>query len=170
MLLDVEKFKKYAWITDTSWKASVALERAEAFSKSILPDIWEDTYTEFHDWDGSNEITLLHGAITSVEYVKIHGSTITPEDYSARWYALRLKYCSGPRWYDAIEIRYTAWYTAATLPGELLSSIYEIARAYYLNWEENISSESVDWASVSYNSVKYTDAVNTLHSYKRIYV
>lgn len=170
MILDIDDFKQYAWL-DSTEQASVALKRAEAFAISIIWDLSSREVTETYDGKWSNIIVLDNTPVVGIVYIKIYGDEISPSEYSLKSPGIiRLKWFCVEREYDAIEVRYTAWYTSETIPDALKTAIYEIGRSYYMNWDDNIASETVDGASVSFKEVKAIEAVSVINSYKKIYV
>lgn len=173
-MLDTWDFINYLWWADDITLAQTVLDKAEMYAISIIWNIEAKNYVEVYNWNWQNSLVLNNSPINTITILKFNWETQDINNfYLNKWAWILSSYTYFPRGFNAIEVEYNAWWTNETIPNKLKNAIFSLASKYYKAWDsldDNVSSESIDWASVSWKAVDKTWEDEIFKSYRKIYV
>lgn len=164
MLASVQNIKDYLGITDDNQNQFLEdlLISANSVSKNYTGrDFEQQNYIHYFNWKWESEFLLKQypvSALISFQYNAWSLSIPVWTDFDANNYKLEPENgkiwltFSLPKWIQNIKTVYTAWYSNESSQYlELKQAIIQLAAFYYNTSKSDwISSESIDWASLTY--------------------
>jgi len=155
-MLNLQDFILYSGLSETD--ATSALKRAEGFMFSILWDVEQSEKTEVYNGNWEYTLVLKRYPLVAIDTMTFNSETAT--EYYPQYETWEIaRTIPFPRGYNAISITYTAGWTADTIPTELKYAVYELACKIAQAGESygsNVTSESIDWASISWWEIEKT--------------
>ena len=192
-ILSTDEVKNYlidAWVLGGSGDTSldqliaIALDGLDGIVESVLwYSLTQKDIEEIQDGTWSSYVFLEKGrpvnSLTSFQYNNGTISLPIRYDFDVDGYALKkdsgmiaLPYSKTPRGFNNIKIIYNAWYSTANIPHDIKIACFQwIAGFIAWAWNENVSSESVDGASVQFKwSAIPREVMSVFMSHKNINV
>lgn len=148
-----------------------ALVRAENVAKGILPFYESSEKTEIYDGNGEYSLVLKRNPVSAISEMKFDDEIIDPNQYFLnKDTGIVRMYFWFPRGFNIISVTYTAGYTVDNIPQNLKNAILDLAMSYFTFQNGNIRKESIDGASVEYESQDITPYTSIISQYASIYV